>query len=27
MTGVFPLVTYPSHTTIITGRTPLHLGI
>lgn len=27
VTGVFPSVTYPSHTTIITGRTPLHLGI
>ena len=27
VTGVFPSVTYPSHTTIITGRTPLHHGI
>ena len=27
VTGVFPTVTYPSHTTIITGRTPLHHGI
>lgn len=27
VTGVFPSVTYPSHTTIITGRTPLNHGI
>jgi len=27
VTGVFPSVTYPSHTTVITGRTPLHHGI
>lgn len=27
VTGVFPSVTYPSHTTIITGRTPNHHGI
>lgn len=27
MTGVFPSVTYPSHTTIITGRTPANHGI
>ena len=27
VTGVFPSVTYPSHTTIITGRTPLQHGI
>ncbi|SEG37216.1 alkaline phosphatase family protein [Algoriphagus boritolerans] len=27
VTGVFPSVTYSSHTTIITGRTPLHHGI
>lgn len=27
VTGVFPSVTYPSHTTIITGRTPLIHGI
>ena len=27
VTGVFPSVTYPSHTTIITGRTPIHHGI
>jgi predicted AlkP superfamily pyrophosphatase or phosphodiesterase len=27
VTGVFPSVTYPSHTTIITGRIPLHHGI
>ncbi|WP_297336218.1 ectonucleotide pyrophosphatase/phosphodiesterase [Algoriphagus sp.] len=25
--GVFPSVTYPSHTTIVTGRTPIHHGI
>lgn len=27
VTGVFPSVTYPSHTTIITGRTPANHGI
>ena len=25
--GVFPSVTYPSHTTLITGATPLHHGV
>lgn len=25
--GVFPSVTYPSHTTIVTGRSPIHHGI
>nr|WP_287935683.1 ectonucleotide pyrophosphatase/phosphodiesterase [Algoriphagus sp.] len=27
VTGVFPSVTYPSHTTIVTGRTPAAHGI
>lgn len=27
VTGVFPSVTYPSHTTIVTGQTPAHHGI